>query len=342
MELKPSRKLLADHLPFIHPSIVVRCCALQLVGSSLSLSLFSLPRRTREERGDGCSDFLASWTTGCNECNNTTVLCVLQGHGDAICEAYILQLWLLLVADEIARKFIHECVSEVFDALLSLCFFSFSTPCSLCFPCSLVPFFCCGVSCVGKDGRTYTHKGQKRGVQRWQIWWPFFTYEQPGMRFSSMHAFCAVTNLYRLRCLRFSSSVFFPYCSPSKLLLHNNTTVASSFSTGKYFALAHLPSFSLWIHSANCLLEQALSLELHEEALSSDLYEEAFSSTLYEEAKKHHHEVKNNSRKRRRSSSACIEAWWWGFMAIFGKLFFDVSSVSRQRNLWTWSPSFSV
>jgi hypothetical protein len=53
--------------------------------------------------------------------------------------------------------------------------------------------------------------------------------------------------------------------------------------------------------------------------------------------------VKNNSRRRRRrSSSACIEAWWWGFMAIFGKLFFDVSSVSRQRNLWTWSPSFSV
>lgn len=166
-------------------------------------------------------------------------MCVLQGHGDAICEVYILQLWLLLVVDEIAPKFIHECVSEVFNALLSLCFFSFSTPFLLCFPCSLLPFFCCCVSCVGKDGRTYTHKGQKRGVQ---IWWPFFTYEQPGMRFSSMHAFCAVTTLYRLRCLRFSSSVFFPYCSPSKLLLHNNTTVASSFSTGKYFALAHLPS----------------------------------------------------------------------------------------------------
>jgi hypothetical protein len=29
-------------------------------------------------------------------------------------------------------------------------------------------------------------------------------------------------------------------------------------------------------------------------------------------------------------------------MTIFGKLFFDVSSVSRQRNLWTWSTSFSV
>lgn len=106
-------------------------------------------------------------------------------------------------------------------------------------------FFAAAFPAWGRtDGRTHTRgKNVVYSVDRFGGL--FFTYEQPGMRFSSMHAFSAVTTLYRLRWLRFSSSVFFPYCSPSKLLLHNNTTVTSSSSTGKYFALARLPSFLL-------------------------------------------------------------------------------------------------